>query len=401
MNAAPRPDLHTAEAQVPPAAVVEQRQAAGTAAAEGNDQGNEQPRPIPKRLPPAGPQPLLPAITGLALLAIPFALGGETSSWLTAESGQTSAGPEVLEQILVGSRVGFDLLLVLAGVFLAWRSPADRRGFWRFGIWPLLAGLAAIGGSALLLTLEQEGLGTLGLAVLGRALAGLGTGTLTIYWLRMNTGSVRVPAHGPSVPQRIRTSRTAPLLAFTTLLFCAARPDVLAAAYLLPLHFASAWLVVTLVRAPHSPLTRLLDRLGKTVQRNQPHRFPETGQGPVRRQILLPDPPAERVCATTDPGGPTAQSEQTFHALNQTRPDAEVTVETAPATPNPATDPSGTTEDQGDNTRSIQKTYVAPSGRVIDLAQIPAELRLLPLPGRTVQKAGQKEQRVEPDGQTE
>lgn len=279
------------------------------------------PRPVP---------PFLNALTGLAVLAAPFAVVGEFGTLATLES-------DLAERILAGCAIGFDLLLVLCGANLAWRTTADRRGLWGLGIGPLLAGLMLISGAALILVLEPATAAVVGLATLGRALAGIGTGTLTVYWLRINSGSVRVPAHRPTLPDRARTSRSAPILALAALLFCAYRTDLLATTYLLPVYLIAAWLIVTLIRAPHSPLTRALSALGRAVPRRRPAKM----EPPVIRQILLPEPRT---------------------SMDET-PDRR----------------------DGQTSKNI---YVAHSGRVIDLDAIPSELRLLPLP-RT---AGQKEQ---------
>jgi hypothetical protein len=218
----------------------------------------------PATLPIAGatppPPPYLAALTGLTVLATPLAVAGLIGTFISFGSDPTA-------RILAGCSVGFDVLLVLCGVGRTWRSPASRKGLWGLGIWPLFAGLAVISGAAFLTALEWPNTPVAALATLGRALAGVGTGTLTVYWLRANTGSVRPPAHSPSIPDWARTSRTAVLLAFSGLVFCGVRTDVLTSTYLLPVQLLSAWLVVSLVRAPHSPLTLLLTRIGWTVRR--------------------------------------------------------------------------------------------------------------------------------------
>ena len=311
MSAATRPEKHVAETADP--------NSPGARAAAA-----KQPRPQRPSLPikgAPGAPPVLPALTGLALFCAPFAVAGGVGSLITLDSGY-------VEGILAGCTVGFDLLLVLCGVRLVWRNPATRKGLWSLGVGPLLAGLGAISAAALWVALDPPTAAVTGLTTLGRALAGIGTGTLTVYWLRANTGSVRPPAHRPALPDRARTSRTAPLLAFVVLVSCAIRPDFLASAYLIPVYLASAWLVVTLIRAPHSPLTRGLARLGRLADRPKPQPRMSEPQGPIKRQIVLPDP----------------------------------------------------------------RRVVARSGRVIDLDEIPAELRLLPLP----RKPGQKEQQEQP-----
>ncbi|MCD5312956.1 hypothetical protein [Kineosporia babensis] len=324
--------------------------------------------PVTTKLPliaTARPQPLLPALVGLATLALPIGLVGVLAPLLEQPfKNQNSYA------------LGLDLFLMLAGVRLAWRTPADRRGLWRFGIGPLLAGGAAIGGAALLISLDPASTASVGLSWLGRALAALGTGTLTVYWLRMNTGSIRVPAHRPTLRQHIRTSRSAPILALAAFVACGWYADLLATMYFLPLYLVSAWLVVTLIRAPHSPLTLMLNRVGRTVLRmNRRSRMPAAPSprpdrpdsktpsaqpGPVRRRITLPEPGS-------------IENED-----------------------DPATDSGNAPASPSNNVLNSTKTYVAASGRVIDLDQIPLELRLLPLP----QITGQEEQ-VATGSQTE
>ncbi len=226
------------------------------------------PDPLPVNGTPPPPPPYLPALTALTVLSVPFAIAGLLGSFIPFPAGPTA-------RILAGCSVGFDLLLVLCGVGLAWRSAANRKGLWGLGIAPLLTGLAAIGGAEFLDAVNQATALVAGLATVGRGLAGIGTGTLTVYWLRANTGSVRPPAHGPSIPDRARTSRTTALLAFTGLILCGIRTDVLAATYLLPVELLSAWLVVSLVRAPHSPLTLLLNWLGRAMRRRRPTQVQE------------------------------------------------------------------------------------------------------------------------------
>jgi hypothetical protein len=220
------------------------------------------PAPLTGATPPA-PPPYLAALTGLTVLAVPFAVAGLLGAFITLDSNLTA-------RILAGCSVAFDLLLVLCGVSGAWRSPSHRKGLWGLGIGPLMAGLTAISGALLLDTLESNSAVIAGLATLGRVLTGVGTGTLTVYWLRANTGSVRLPAHRPSISDRVRTSRTATLLAFTGLILCGVRTDVLTSTCLLPVELFSACLVASLVRAPHSPLTLLLNRIGWIVRRSAP-----------------------------------------------------------------------------------------------------------------------------------
>ncbi|MBT0769700.1 hypothetical protein KIH74_12250 [Kineosporia sp. J2-2] len=297
---------------------------------------------------PASARPL-PALTGLTLLCLPFAVVGEAGLLLPLESGPVT-------RILAGCSVAFDLALVLCGVLLAWRTVPGRRGFWRLGVWPLLAGSALISAAALALATGRPTVLVSALVMPGRILAGLATGTLAVYWLRAHTGSVRPPAHHPLARERARTSRAAPLLALTGLAFCAARTDVLTSAYLLPVHLLSAWLVVALIRAPHSPLTRVLHRLGRACG-NRPRPLP--AEGPLRRRITLPPPGTGAVRFGEQPDiMPNADDEN---------PGAESEVIDVPTrkTPKPGS-----------------RTQVSRTGRTIHLDEIPAELRLRPLPPR-------------------
>ncbi|GLY30057.1 hypothetical protein [Kineosporia sp. NBRC 101731] len=353
--------------------------------------------------------PLLPALTGLALTAAPFAVVGGTGP-LTGLTGPVPSG----------CSVALDLLLVLCGVTLAWHRPPGRRRFWHLGVTPLLGGLSLLSGAALLTVNDPVTAAPwmpIGLTAAGRALAGIGTGTLTVYWLRANTGSLAFPAHGPSRADRIRTSRSAPLLALTGLILCGVRTDVLTAVYLLPVYLLSAWLVATLIRAPHSPLTRALDALGRLPRRRAattparpdpaaPPARPDTGATPARADtagnqdrsasagkssvvdVRVIAPAGADVSRPDSHDQPGADGDRESGGTTTAPPDPRSTQAGPTAAAVTGVHHPKTETETDDGTETGTHTKVSRSGRTIDLDRIPAELKLLPLPRR----AGRKEQ---------
>ncbi|GAA3595309.1 hypothetical protein GCM10022223_08060 [Kineosporia mesophila] len=331
--------------------------------------------------------PLLPALTGLALTAAPFAVVGGTGA-LTGLAGPVASG----------CTVALDLLFVLCGVTLAWHRPLARRRFWRLGVTPLLGGLSLLSGAALLTVSDPATAAVTGLTATGRTLAGLGTGTLTVYWLRANTGSLAFPAHSPSRTDRVRTSRSAPLLALTALVLCGVCIDALTTVYLLPVHLFSAWLVATLIRAPHSPPTRVLDALGRLPRRpaaTTPAR-PDTAGNPDRSTSAGTSSVVDvRVNAPIEAGVSRRDSHDGPDPDGDRAPGGTTT-----ASPSPRTfegDPTAVAVTDVHHRENQTRNQVSRSGRTIDLDRIPAELKLLPLPRRT----GQKEQKESAPGQTE
>ena len=128
----------------------------------------------------------------------------------------------------------------------------------------LLTGIAStailIGAAALIFT-GPDANGTVGLAAIGPALLGFGTGMLSFRVLEGGTGTLRAPLSG-SVPASRPTPGLGALLALAALLLCIYRSDLVHEFNLLPIFPVAAALVYFLA-LPHatgqSPVNRVLD----------------------------------------------------------------------------------------------------------------------------------------------
>jgi len=360
---------------------------------------------------------MLAPLRGLALLVVSALVVGAATGIVL--------GHPAPERIRTGGTVALDILAVLGGVTLAWNAHGRRRGLRNRGLLALLGAASVITTTMWLSrTLPPEQIWTAP-ALVGRALAAIGTGILTVDWLRSHAGAPT----SAGAPVRCLQRATAPV-AFVGLMFCVTRVDTVLSPYLPVLHAFSATLVVGLVRAPHTLFGRALARIGRigrigtTARAGTP--APPVSR-PTPRPSIVADPAAAQPTALQPVAPPSVATQSVdlrsatptghpgsidltatdSHASNvpttatneTTAPDTtidpgtaidpSITIDPAPAIdPLPAidltasADPSAGASADGHDDRTTGRgsvrpgVYVGRSGRLIDLDRIPTELRL-------------------------